>query len=171
MTTSTTSSLKIITGWNSEDDSVAINTRKSIEQLSAADESHAYGTGDNQVQEVYAAVTTVTPSTPNADIDLSSITNVINDTGVSIAVVTEITVVNTSTAEDHLLIGGAASNPLASIFADTSDKVRVHAGGAICLSAPDTGYAVSGSSKTLRIAGDSIGADVTFRVVIKGRLS
>ena len=170
MTTETTGNLKITTGWISRDTSVAINTRKSEESFVAVNEAMTYGTGDNQIEEIHAAVTTVTPSTPNADIDLSSVTNVINET-VSFATVKEITVINTSTAEDHLLIGGAASNPLASIFADTSDKIRVHAGGAICLSAPDTGYAVSGSSNTIRIAGDSIGADVTFRLVIKGTLS
>lgn len=75
-----------------------------------------------------------------------------------------------SSADAILGVGAAGTNPLASIFGDISDVVKVPPGGVILLSAPlVTGFTVTASSsEQLKIANPSSLTDVPYEVVIVG---
>lgn len=81
---------------------------------------------------------------------------------------------NANTADTHLSIGAAASNPLADLFAATPDILKApRSGGSILIAAADaTGYPVAaGSADALRVTNASAGTAATFDIVILGATS
>lgn len=71
---------------------------------------------------------------------------------------------------NNVLVGGAASNAVSTIFSDTSDEIVVRPGGMFCITAPDaTGMAVTASTADLlRIENSSSGTSVTYDIIIVG---
>jgi len=69
-----------------------------------------------------------------------------------------------------VLVGGAASNQVATIFGATNDVLVIRPGGMFALTAPDnTGMAITASTgDLLKIANSSSGTSVTYTIVIIG---
>lgn len=79
-----------------------------------------------------------------------------------------ILVINRTTAQNsYLLVGAAASNEFSAPFGAAGDTARVPAGSPLMLANLYDGWAVSGSSKNLKIANPSA-VDVDYEIAILG---
>lgn len=99
------------------------------------------GTGAGQVDEKWADSRTATAAVD--DIDLSNLTEG-ERSGIKFATIKVLRIYNTTTTSGYTLtVGAAASNPISSLFGDTSDKVVIGAGGELVLSNYTNGFAVT----------------------------
>ena len=137
------------------------------------------GTGENQVNQSWHDTRTLSPA-GNDDLDLAGVlTNAFGQT-VTLTKIKKITIINngaviaaenTPTAGEDLLVGGAAANPVTSLFdGSATAKLPLKSGGALVISAPLDGYTVTaGSADVLRIAHDGIGVDdINYTIKIEG---
>jgi len=84
------------------------------------------------------------------------------------ATIKAIFVVNTS-SEQTLTIGGAAANAFAAIFGDATDTLKVPPGGALCLTAPGSGFPVTAASADLlKFANGAEGSALVYKIVLIG---
>ncbi len=139
----------------------------------------ANGTGNNQVNQNWHDTRTVATGA-NDDLDLAGVlTNAFGAT-ITLTKIKKITIinngaviaaVNTPTAGEDLLLGGAAANPVTSLFDGSSTAVLpLKSGGALVITAPLDGYTVTpGSADVLRIANDGLGVnDISYTIHIEG---
>lgn len=114
------------------------------------------GVGANQINQVWHDNRSIA-SGGNDDLDLAGgLTGAFGQT-ITFARIKVLAIFNKS--DDNVLeIGAAGTNPLSTLFADTTDKIIIRPGGGILLVAPDaTGYAVTGgSADVLRVADDGV---------------
>lgn len=68
---------------------------------------------------------------------------------------------------NDVLVGGAASNALSSLFGDATDIIVVKPGGLFCVVAPQAaGYAITaGTGDLLKVANSSSGTGVTYDII------
>jgi len=134
----------------------------------------ATGTGAEKANMIWSDYRSVASGIPD-DLDLSGVlTSAFKDT-VLFTKVRLIMIRNTST-ESSLLVGAAASNPLASLFGATTHQIRVPPAGAtypglLVVTAPTaTALAVAaGSADVLRIAHGAEGTTaITYHITIIG---
>ena len=124
------------------------------------------GTDADQADLIFAD----TRSTTGEDLDLAgTLSDAFGDT-ITMARVKAIFVKASSDNTVDVHVGGAASNALDTIFADTTDKAVVRPGGALMFWAPDaTAYAVTASTADLLTVAASDGAtSVSYDIVIIG---
>jgi len=127
------------------------------------------GTGDDQANQAFSDTRTLTASsTENLDLAgslLDAFGNTLTFTKVKALIVTA-SAANTN----DVLVGGAASNAMATFFGDATDVVKVKPGGTLLLMAPESaGYAVTASTgDLLKIANSSSGTSVTYTIIIIG---
>jgi len=129
----------------------------------------ANGTGANQANEIFTDTRTLTASSSES-IDLAGVlANAIGST-LTFSKVKALIVTAASGNTNDVLVGGAASNQVASLFGDVSDVVKVKPGGMMALVAPDnTGYAVTASTgDILKVANSSSGTSVTYTIIVIG---
>lgn len=136
--------------------------------------SLANGTGADQADMSWSDTRSVAAGA-NDDLDLAgSLTNAFGAT-LSLARIKAIYVKNKATAGGAtLLIGAAGSQPITSLFGDTSDKIKLAPQAEIMIFCPTaTAYAVgAGSADKLRIAHDnSNSTSVSYDICIVGATS
>lgn len=130
------------------------------------------GTSDNQSDRQYSEEKSIAAS-GTYDLDLAgSVTDQLGNT-FTIAEIVWIFVKNTSAAvTTTVAVGAAGSNPIASLFADTSDKLIIPGNGGIwCAGSPaDGGFAVTaGSADTIRFTNNDGSNAATVEIYIVGR--
>lgn len=127
------------------------------------------GSGGDQITQVFTDTRTVAASA-NDDLDLNgALTNAL---GASVAL-TKVRAVIVKAAAGNVndvVVGGAATNAVNSIFGSTTHTLRVKPGGLLVLVAPDvTAYALTaGTADVLRITNGGAGSTVTYDIVILG---
>jgi len=126
------------------------------------------GSGDDQVNAIWTDDRNISASA-NDDLDLAGVeSDAFGDT-LTFTKVKVIMVKADSTNTNDVVIGGAASNALANLFADTSDKIVIPPGGSFAITAPKDGWAVTaGTADILRIANSAGGTAVDYTIVIAG---
>lgn len=127
------------------------------------------GTGANQAKEVFTDTRTLSASATE-DLDLAGgLTDVFGNT-LTFTKIKALIVVADSGNTNDVLVGGAASAAIASIFGDLTDVVKVKPGGMLALVAPDaTGYAITATTADLlKMANSAGGTGVTYTIVIVG---
>jgi len=126
--------------------------------------TYTSGTGTNCINEIWSDSCSAAASAD--DHDLSNLTQG-ERSGIAFAKVRTLRIFNSSTTTSYdLLVGAAASNPVA-WFADTTDKIRIEPGGELLLTSPIDGMAVaSDSADILRV--DPGANTVTYDIEITG---
>jgi hypothetical protein len=131
----------------------------------------ANGTGSGYANYAYQDQLTINASS-STTLDLTALTD---EFGVS-RTFTKVKVLairlnSSSDTAATLNVGAAATNIFSSIFADSTDIVKVRYQGWVVFACKDaTGYAVSGTVKSLKIANNSASNSVTVDVVIVGEI-
>lgn len=127
------------------------------------------GSGANQVAQVFTDTRTIAASS-NDDLDLNGVLT--NALGASVALTKVRAVVIKAAAgnSNDVVVGGAATNAVSSVFGATTHTVKVKPGGMLVLVAPDaTAYALTaGTADVLRITNGGAGSTVTYDIVILG---
>lgn len=127
------------------------------------------GTGDDQANEAFSDTRTLSAS-GTEDLDLSG--GLTDAFGNALAFTKIKTLIVTAAAANtnDVLVGGAASNQLATFFGDATDVVKVKPGGTLMLSAPESaGYAVTASTgDLLKVANSAGGTSVTYTIIVIG---
>lgn len=127
------------------------------------------GTGANQIDLLWTDQRTLSAST-GEDLDLAgSLTDAFGTT-LTFASIKVIYVFSAAANGDNLLVGGAATNAVSTIFSDTSDELVLAPGGTVLITNPSaTGYAVTASTADLlRIENSDSGASATYDIIIAG---
>lgn len=124
------------------------------------------GTGDYQVQVVWADTRTISASSSeNLDV-AGALTDAFGAT-VTCATVKAVQIEADAGNTNNVLVGGAASNTLLGIFGDATDIVSVKPGGKFMWVAPKTGATVTAATgDILKVANSSSGTTVTYTVTI-----
>lgn len=128
------------------------------------------GTGASQANQQWHASRTLGAGASET-LDLAgSLTDAFGNT-VTLARVKAILIKNTSNnAAGVLTVGGAGSNPWASLFGDVSDTIKIRPGGFFLLACSDaTGYAVTaGTGDRLQLSNGDSGNPLTYEIVVVG---
>lgn len=128
------------------------------------------GTGADMANTLWCDQARSLPATTNDDLDLAGgLTDALGAT-VTNARIKLIYIKNNATTAGYFLeVGGAASNPISTIFAATNDILKIPPGGELWLKASDaTGWAVTaGSADVLRIRNGNA-ATLTYDIMIVG---
>jgi hypothetical protein len=127
------------------------------------------GAGADQASKIFTDTRTIAISGTD-DLDLNGV--LIDPFGVALAL-TKIKVLIVRASRNNVndvVVGGAASAQVASIFNAVTEKIKVKPGGTLCLIAPDAaGYAVTATSADLlRIANGGAGTSVEYTIAIVG---
>lgn len=165
-----TSTIKVEGKWNRTTalDLSTVTDSASLTQT----KSLASGTSSDQADQVWHDQRTVT-SGSNDDLDLTALTQTVfgSTLTTNVAEVVAILVVNESTTTgNYLTVGsGAATNPIVAPFgAANTIGVQVGPSSAMLVSSYVDGWAVSGSTKTLRIKNNGA-SSITYSIAIWGR--
>ena len=126
------------------------------------------GTGSSQIKKIFRDQRTVSAAS-NDDIDLAG--GLVDAFGLTITL-TKLRMLlvlnNNTTAGDVLHIGAAGTNPMSTIFADTTDKLIVGPSGLALLYSPVDGYTVTGgSADVLRIRNPGANS-ISYNIYIAG---
>ncbi len=165
-----TGDLNIVTSWaylNAED----LDTVKSIQELKILEQRWLDGTGPDQINIMYRARRTVTPSTTTDDIDLAGVLTDVFGNTISFTHIKEIVILNRATVSGRdLLIGAAAANAWSQPFnGSATAQDDLWASGIWVRSAPLSGIPVTaGSSDTLRVTHNGGSDDIVYDIIIKG---
>lgn len=127
------------------------------------------GAGANQIQQVFADTRTLAASASES-LDLAgSLTNAFGAT-ITLTKVKALIIRAAAGNTNDVVVGGAASNAVASIFGATTGTLNVKPGGAMVLIAPDAnGYAVTATTADLlKIANSGSGTSVSYDIIILG---
>lgn len=133
------------------------------------EESLTNGVGANQATQTYSLDGTIDKS-GTRDIDLGAATNIYGET-IAFDKAKAIFIFNvTNVAGVKIHVGGAASNPVSSLFVDTSDKGVVQNNGVIAWATADAdGYAIAeDSADILRLTNTSPTHRAKFKVFVIG---
>lgn len=124
------------------------------------------GTGANQAKAVFTDTRTITASS-SEDLNLDALVDAFGNTIVGTKI-KALAVQAASANTNDVVIGGAASNQLATLFGDVSDTIKVKPGGLFLVVAPNaTGYAITASTgDLLKIANSSSGSSVSYTIAI-----
>jgi hypothetical protein len=134
--------------------------RKTLENGTAADQSDV----------LYAAQHTINAAS-NLDLDLNALADTVFGDAATRAMVevTGIHVVNLNTASGDDISMGAGSNPFITPFGASGDIIKIPANGALCLTNPKAGWAVTaGTGDILRFANPGANA-IVLDIVLGGR--
>lgn len=125
------------------------------------------GTGNSQADKVWSDSRSLAATSENLDL-AGSLTDAFGST-VTFAEVAGLWIHNTSnTSTEILSVGGAASNAFVNWVGNSSDIIKIGAGGVMLLTAPVDGYAVTaGTGDILKI--DAGSDTITYEIVIWGR--
>jgi hypothetical protein len=127
----------------------------------------ANGTGANQANQTFVDTRTLSASaTENLDM-----AGGLSDAFGTVLTMTRIKALMIQAAPGNtndVLVGGAASNAISSIFGDVTDVVKIKQGGMLMLVAPDAnGYAITATTADLlKIANSAGGTSVTYTIAI-----
>lgn len=127
------------------------------------------GTGANQINLLWSDQRTLAAST-GEDLDLAgSLVDAFGNT-LTFASIKMIYIFSAAANGDNLLVGGAASAAISTLFSDTSDEIIVAPGGTMLLVNPNAaGYAVTATTADLlRIENADSGAAATYDIIIAG---
>lgn len=129
----------------------------------------ANGTGANQANQTFLDIRTLTASS-SENLDFAGgLTDAFGNT-ITLTRIKALVIFAAASNANDVLVGGAASNAIASIFGDVTDVVKVKPGGLVVLVAPDaTGYAITATTADLlKIANSAGGTSVTYTIGILG---
>jgi hypothetical protein len=128
----------------------------------------ASGTGDDQVQNVFADQRSISASS-SENLDLAgTLTDAFGAT-ITFGTVKVIEVQASCSNTNNVLVGGAASNTFVGPFDDASDIITVKPCGRLLLMAPKTGWTVTASTgDILKVANSSSGSAVIYTIKILG---
>jgi hypothetical protein len=128
----------------------------------------APGTGDDQVQNVFADQRSISASS-SENLDLAgSLTDAFGAT-ITFGTVKVIEVQASCSNTNNVLVGGAGSNTFVGPFADATDIITVKPCGRLLLMAPKTGWTVTASTgDILKVANSSSGSAVVYTIKILG---
>jgi hypothetical protein len=127
------------------------------------------GTGASQANQVFVDTRTLTASS-SENLDLAgALTNAFGST-ITFTKIRALIIKADSGNTNDVVVGGHGSAAVASIFADTSDKIKVRPGGLFVLTAPDaTGMAVTATTADMLTVANSAGStSVSYTVIIIG---
>ena len=127
------------------------------------------GTGASQAKEVITDTRTLSASA-SEDLDLSGgFTDVFGNTVAFDKIKALIFVADAGNSND-VVIGGAASNAVSTIFGATTHTIKLKPGGMIALVAPDAnGYDITAATADLlKVANGGAGSSVTYTIVAVG---
>jgi hypothetical protein len=129
----------------------------------------ADGTGANAITRAFTDTRTLAASATE-DIDLAGgLTDALGQV-LTFTKLRAIVVRAASTNTNNVVLGGASSNALATVFGATTHTLTIRPGGAVALIAPDaTGYAVTATTADLlRVANSAGGSAVSYDIVLLG---
>lgn len=127
------------------------------------------GTGANQAQKLFSDTRTIAISGTD-DLDLSGVLTDAYGNVLSLTKVKAIIIQADPANTNDVVVGGAASNQVASIFGAVTQTIKVKPGGVFAIVAPDVnGYAVTAATADLlRIANSGAGTSVNYTIIIIG---
>lgn len=124
------------------------------------------GTGSNQVNVRYQATRTVAATT-NDDLDLSgSLTDVFGNSIVMTAM-KSLHIYNQS-ATYTFNVGAAGTNPISTLFANTSDILVIPPSGGFSIFAPLAGFGITGGSADALRVRNTGAASADYIIVVEG---
>jgi len=127
------------------------------------------GTGANQAKNFFTDTRTLTASA-NEDLDLSGV--LLDAFGAAILFTKIKALIITADAANvnDVVVGGAATNQVASIFGAVTHTIKVKPGGMLALVAPDVnGYAITAATgDLLRVTNGGAGTSVTYTIIVIG---
>jgi hypothetical protein len=128
------------------------------------------GAGANQASAVFSDTRTLVASATE-DLDLNG-TALQDALGANLALtkIKAIAIVADASNTNDVIVGGAASNAVSSLFGDATDTLRIKPGGFALLCAPTAaGYGVTAATADLlKIANSAGGTPVTYTIIIIG---
>jgi len=128
--------------------------------------SYTYGTGANKAQIQWHDERSLATTT-NETLDLQALAGGMFGTA-NFSKVKEIRIrLVTTTAGYRIEISPGGTNPWLGIFGSATDKVTIYADGVFAVASAVDGFAVSSTSKTLKINNPS-GGSVTYDIVVIG---
>lgn len=146
-------------------------TQETLQTLrSATRRAFTFGTSSNQANLVYIGTGSVTSSGTSIDL-AGSLTDQFGNT-LTFAEVNALLIFNNNlTAGENLLVGGAASNAVSTLFSNTNDVLVIGASGFLSLVNPlDPGYAITaGTADILKLASGGAGYNITYELAVIGR--
>jgi hypothetical protein len=127
------------------------------------------GTGANQANEIWADTRTIAAS-GTEDIDLNGGVSDIFGTAIAFTKIKALIVVADPTNVNDVVIGGAASNAVSTIFGATTHTQKVKPGGMVAIVAPDAnGYGLTaGTADLLKVANSGAGSGVNYTIIVVG---
>lgn len=130
----------------------------------------ATGTGADQADLAFADTRTLSASASET-LDLAGgLTNAFGG-ALTFAEVVAVLIVAAAGNTNDVVVGGAASNAVTSLFGDATDTVKIKPGGMFLLAAPGAAaYAVTAATADLlQVANGGSGTSVSYDVYIVGR--
>ena len=126
-----------------------------------------HGTAAGMANQTYHAQRTLAGSA-NEELDLAGVLTDVFGNTITFTKVKALFIQNTH-ATNVLIVGGAASNGFATLFADATDKINIRPGGFLLLGATDaTAYAVTaGTGDKLKLENSAAGS-LVYNIVIIG---
>jgi hypothetical protein len=128
----------------------------------------ANGSGNYQASKIYMDTKSIAASS-SEDLDLAG--SLVNPLGAAVvfATIKAIIIKAADTNVNNVVIGGASATQFQGPFGAVEDTIAIPPGGQFMISAPKTGWAVTGgSTDLLKLANSSSGSAVVFDVIILG---
>jgi hypothetical protein len=129
----------------------------------------ADGTGANQAKEIFSDTRTLTASA-NEDLDLSGVLLDAFGAAILFTKIKAILITADPANVNDVVVGGAATNQVASIFGAVTHTIKVKPGGMFAIVAPDVnGYAITAATgDLLRVTNGGAGTSVTYTIIVIG---
>lgn len=128
----------------------------------------ANGTGDNQASKVHMDSKSIAASS-SEDLDLSgTLTDPLGAT-VAFSTIKAILIKAKASNVNNVVVGGAAATQFVGPFGAATHTIAVPPGGQFLISAPKTGWTVTGgSADLLKLANSGAGSAVAFDIIVVG---
>jgi hypothetical protein len=167
------STLRIDDAWDNTDNANGVSTTR--DKLNHTQKyEFADGSGDNQAQEQYHVSASVSPGGDNVvTYDLAGgVLDVFGNT-LTLATVKQIRLINKATTNGEDITFGGETGTTGNLFDDFFDgdadsRIKIKAGGEVCVVAPLTGYTITGGTADIIVIENIGTAAITFELVIKG---
>ncbi len=128
----------------------------------------ATGTAANKSDVVYSISTTVATGVPDAYDLLGSLTSVLNGAAISFVEVTLIAIRNKSSSTGEIIVVGAGSNPIDTVFSAAGDSIDIGPGGLFVWSSPVDGAAPTAGTADI-ITLTTSATSISYDLLIVGR--
>lgn len=126
------------------------------------------GSGANQAAKIFSDSRSVALSS-NEDLDLAAVLTSAFGAPITFATIKAIMIRARATNTNNVVVGPAAANGFLGPFGDASDRLSIKPGGVLLVTAPGTGWTVTGGTgDLLNVANSGAGSAVEYDIVIVG---